>query len=264
MMILPRLAVVPPIRHDYATRAFYRPNYNFGPLLTVILLQFLLMPWRTTIYTNSDKPRSLVGFWRPYLMIVLVAALTTLSGCTWYQKKQLAEFETRWIPLRDSVTIYLDSINYLPRQATTYTNLMYQDTLFFRLFDAKSVQRLELVRGEVDKANKDYYLNEGRYRAILKTAEATDLTFEQTKRYLNGVYPKEPTLTISELNDRADSLHLSLQLLKADHARLFHAIRDNFFMHKDLHNNLMKPFWDSLYAKQGQTQTLSNYPAPKL
>lgn len=183
--------------------------------------------------------------------------LLFLGSCTYLQKRDLEAFEIRWKPLQDSVNSYLDSINYLPRQATTYLNLMNQDTIFFKLFDEKSVERLVIVRTEVETANKAFYQKETHYRDILRKSEMADLVYQQTKRYLNGVYPKQPRLTIKQLNLIADTLHLDLKELMADHKQLSKKIKTNFFMHKDLHNNLMRPFWDSLYLQQNEAKPLS-------
>jgi hypothetical protein len=187
----------------------------------------------------------------------------TLSGCTYLQKRELEAFEVRWKPLQDSVNSYLDSINYLPRQATTYLNMMNQDTLFFRLFDPKSVERLIFVRQEVETANQIFYKKEAHYREILRKSEMTDLVYQQTKRYLNGVYPKPPRLSIKELGLNADTIHQDLKELMSDHKLLSKQIKTNFFMHKDLHNNLMRPFWDSLYQQQPEAKPLSTLRSKK-
>lgn len=191
------------------------------------------------------------------LMLVMM-----MSSCTWYNKRQLAELELNWSPLRDSVISYLDSLGYLPRQANTYLGMMQQDTMFFRLFDQKSVARLNLVRAEVEKANTELLAKDPEYRKILRLAESNDLIIQQTKRYLNGVYNKEPQKSISDLNQVADSLRAALVYLRAEHKKYQIAIQSNFFMHKDLHNNLMKPYWDSIYAMQPQ-QPMADRPAPK-
>lgn len=211
---------------------------------------------------NNMSVKIIRPFFRYLIFSQLIMLALVMSSCTWYNKKQLAELELHWSPLRDSVISYLDSLGYLPRQAGTYIGMMRQDTMFFRLFDDKSVARLNLVRGEVEKANAELLAKDGEYRKILRLAESNDLIIQQTKRYLNGVYNKEPQKSISDLNQVVDSLRVALHYLKAEHKKYETAIQSNFFMHKDLHNNLMKPYWDSIYAMQPQ-QPIADRPAPK-
>lgn len=192
----------------------------------------------------------------PLLLVVV------LSGCSWFQKRELQHFSTRWVPLRDSLNLYLDSLNYLPRQASTYMDMMQQDTLFFRLFKQEDVQQFMLVKKLVANAATELAEKGPAYHTLVSKSDETDLQYQGWIRYLAG---KEaaPQKSISELNTTADSLQAQLQALKRDHRRLFDAIRLNFFMHKDLHNNLMKPFWDSLYSQGANPEAITKYPAPQ-
>lgn len=192
---------------------------------------------------------------------VILAMTGMLASCSWWYGRQLQQFGETWVPLRDSVFRYTDSINYLPRQATTYLDMMYQDTLFFSLFSKEDIDQLVLTRKQVEAAGQELNQKRSGYLAMTRTAEAADLTYEQWQRYLAGKASEPPATDISTLTAQKDSLQAALQILKAEHRRLFDAIRLNFFMHKDLHQNLMKPHWDSLYAQQAEKKALNNYPA---